>query len=275
MTDQNQERETIIMAVHLTPFIYIIIFVLLFVFAVVLQRKQWKYAISQIELKAHTVQAILLERITLQHNLITQLRKEIHDSPGQLLFVAKINLNMLEEYEQPPEYMQYLKKTNDLISQSIHELRALMKRMEEESVPTERLIEGIRYALEKIRKNSPTDTRLIITGESYSVPKAHEIILLKAVEEVLAFLMKPMPPDEIKVVLDFAFADLKLSLHIKNPQLPVGIDNTPCAEILNQLETRCRLIDFDCAIEEADGIITLQLFARRRKHLWYFMHNYW
>lgn len=276
MAEQNHEREAIIIALHLTPLIYLTIAAMIFACAFVLQRKQHKQAISQIELKAYEVQVILLERITLQNNLLTQLRKQLHDSPCQLLFVAKINLSMIEEQAQAAEYLPYIKKTNELISQSIQELRTLMKRMEEEAVPGGKLINGIKYIIEKIKNTSTTETSLLIRGQSYSLPNADEIILLKAVEEVLACIMKPTEPSEIQVVLNFSGDDFQLNITTCYHNSIKSADIPNFNALIHQLEIRCRLIDFDYRFKQVDNhTISFQLLAKPAVSEWYLMPYYW
>jgi signal transduction histidine kinase len=75
-------------------------------------------------LQAKFQQALLQTQIEIQEQTLTTISQEIHDNIGQVLSLAKLNLNTL----QPDEH-EKLKDTKMLVSKAINDLRDLSRSM--------------------------------------------------------------------------------------------------------------------------------------------------
>ncbi len=273
MADQNQEREVILLTIDIATLVYLTGFALILALILVLRLKHWKDTLEKLETRAQQVQAILLERLAHQNKFLNQLRKELHESPCQLLFVAQINLNMAEDQRPDDEQILLFTSTNRLITQTIQELRSLMRRLEEAAAPAESLTAGIRHELDKISNTRQTYTRLMITGRAYALESAQEIILLKMIEQLWCAIPAETLPEELRVEIDYATRGFSLKIIMANLK-PLNDGQAPI--YLRQAATlrqQCRLIDFEYHQQvEDNGSVVLQLFApkpvnkRRYKH---------
>ncbi|UTA66449.1 hypothetical protein [Emticicia sp. 21SJ11W-3] len=254
MADQNQEREVILLTIDIATLVYLTGFALIFALILVLKLKHWKDTLEKLETRAQQVQAILLERLAHQNKFLNQLRKELHESPCQLLFVAQINLNMAEE-DQPTgdEHILLFTNTNRLITQTIQELRNLMRRLEEAAAPAESLTAGIRHELDKIRNTTLTDTRMTVVGRVFALRPEQEIILLKMIQELWSTTDFEIPPAELWIDLRFEPDNFTMLVSLWHGSDVEEAQRRIIEQQTAETRKKCRLIDFDCRQAWADA----------------------
>ena len=66
---------------------------------------------------------ILQSQLEVQNQTLQQIGQELHDNVGQILSVARLHLNFLEEQQTDSETHQYAKSTNELIGKAIADIR--------------------------------------------------------------------------------------------------------------------------------------------------------
>ena len=66
------------------------------VFVLIYQKKQLQYMSERKQLKADYDKEILESRLEIQEQTMKSISQEVHDNIGQVLSVAKLNLNMID-----------------------------------------------------------------------------------------------------------------------------------------------------------------------------------
>ena len=208
-------------------------------------------------LQSQFAQEILKSQIEVQNHTLQQLGQELHDNIGQLLSVAKINLNILEEAALDSENHEYIKQTNDIISQSINDLRALTKSLDGDFVEQFGLQQSLSEELQRIRKTKKFETEITIEGEAYSLGYEREIILFRIFQEFLNNTIKHSRAKNINVQLMYDSEDFRLRLSDDGK----GFDyNEIMARKINQsgsglrnMARRCELIGGKCEFKSDIG----------------------
>ena len=254
---QSQISEVIIIIVVGTILVLLLIlFIVSFFF--IYQRRQLQNQKEKAILKSQFAQEILKSQIEVQNSTLQQVGQELHDNIGQLLSVAKINLNILEGTLQEEENREYIKQTNEIIGQSIHDLRALTKSLDGDFVQQFGLQESMAYELQRIRKTKRFDTEINVNGEAYTFGYEREIILFRIFQEFLNNSIKHSGAKNISVELTYGQENFSLSLSDDGKGFDFEKLMTQKTLIssgagLRNIERRCELIGGKCLYETSNG----------------------
>ncbi len=181
--------------------IYIIIFSTLFlgglmstfVVAMVFIHRQRHAKIRQKldQIQAEFENTILNVENEIQQETLTQIGRELHDNIGQLLSLAKLNLN-----SGKPEKQLEAKEN---INQIIKEVRALSKTLNLDWVEAVTLDDFISQQLEKIQSTGYCQTSLESNQAFQNLNKDQKLVLIRVIQECLNNAIKHAHPDHITI----------------------------------------------------------------------------
>jgi signal transduction histidine kinase len=194
-------EELILTFVSIT-IILIVLVSFIIIFAISFQRRQLKHKQEKATLKAQYDQEILKSQLEVQNATLQNVGRELHDNIGQLLSVAQINLNVLEESQTDDE--GYLKQTNEVISQSIAELRALTKSLDGDFVQDFGLEQSLSHELQRIRKTRKFETEISIHGDKKTLGYEKEIVLFRVSQEILNNALKHSKAKNLTILIQYS-----------------------------------------------------------------------
>ena len=169
------------------------------VFMMYYQKKKRGYFQEKAALKAQYEQEILTSQLEVQNATMQHIAEELHDNIGQMLSVARINLNVVEEFGEGVDRREFIRQANELIAKSIQELRALTKSLDGDFVEDFGLTESIAQELQRIRHTGIFGTELRTSGEAYSLGFQREIVLYRIVQEVINNAIKHSEAKQVTV----------------------------------------------------------------------------
>ncbi len=193
----------ILLTFLMATIILLLLIVFIIVYASFFQKKRIQFMQEKATLQAQFTQELLQTQIEIQNATLQQISEELHDNIGQLLSVAKINLNILEETEQNSDNQEHIKQTNEIIGQSIQDLRLLTKSFDGDFVKDFGLEESLSQELLRIRKTNKYQTELLVSGERYTLGYESEIVLFRIAQEVLNNIMKHAQATRIEAQLSY------------------------------------------------------------------------
>lgn len=248
--------------------------VLIFILGVVVVISIMRYQNSiqkLINLKAQYDQEILTSQIEVQNTTLQYIGRELHDNIGQLLSVAKINLNVLEETTQNTENEDFIKQTNELVEQSIHELRALSKSLDGDFVHDFGLQQSIAHELQRIRKTKKFETELTLHGEKYTLGYDREIVLFRIVQEILNNALKHSKAKNIEIDMNYLPNNFTLTVmdNGKGFDFETIIKNelSQSGAGLRNIKRRATLINFECNIDSQINQGTKYILSTKKTSL--------
>lgn len=162
----------------------------LILFALLFQKRQSIYKQEKAALHAQYAQEMLQTQIEVQNATLQQIGQELHDNIGQLLSVARINLNMLQEMQHSAEVRPFIVQTNEVVNQSIVDLRGLTKSLDGDFVKDFGLEQSLSYELHRIQKTGLFETVFTVYGDRYSLGYEKEIVLFRVSQEALNNMIK-------------------------------------------------------------------------------------
>ncbi len=235
--------------------ILLLLITFLFAFFLFFQNRQRKFLQEKAALKTAYDQEILKTQIEVQNQTLQHIGQELHDNIGQLLSVAKINLNILEESDNAE--LDFIKQTNEIITQSISDLRALTKSLDGDFVKDFGLEESISHELQRIRKTRRFQTEISVLGEKRKLGYEREIVLFRIVQEVFNNALKHSKAKNLTIILHY-FSQ-SFSLNINDNGKGFDLENINQKSLsqsgagLRNMQRRMELIGGNCKISSEIG----------------------
>ena len=134
-------------------------------------------------------QELLQTQIEIQEQTLKTISQEIHDNIGQVLSLAKLNLNTFEGIESDTNQTK-INDTKNLVSKAINDLRDLSRSMHGDKIAELGLQESVASELKILQNTGQYITELKITGEPYKLAPQKEMVLFRIVQEAMNNVIK-------------------------------------------------------------------------------------
>jgi len=205
-------------------------------------------------MKTQFEQELLKTQLEIQEQTLKTISEEIHDNVGQVLSLAKLNLNTFESH---PE--KKLQDTKQLISKAINDLRDLSRSMHGDRIAELGLQQSLADELQILENSGEFKTNMKITGEPYKLPPQKEMVLFRIAQEALNNCIKYSRSKNITVTLHYEAGGFSLCIADDG----IGFDtNTRTGIGLKSMQNRAALIDGRFNLHSAPGngtSITIEL----------------
>ncbi len=157
-----------------------------------------KYQSEQIE--SRYKQELLTTQLEIQEQTLATISQEIHDNIGQILSLAKLNLNtMLVQPAGKPK----LDSTVQLVSKAISDLRDLSRSMHGDRIAELGLHEAIAAEMKIVQNTGQFTTDMQTTGSIYRLEQQPEMVLFRMVQEALHNAIKHSLASNISIHMDY------------------------------------------------------------------------
>ena len=180
-------------------------------FLFIFSNRNWKHQREKQLMKTQFEQELLQTQLEIQEQTLKTISEEIHDNVGQVLSLAKLNLNTVGIIND--EQVQFkINSTKDLVSKAINDLRDLSRSLHGEKVGEIGLQEAIANELKIIQNTGQFKTELNVTGQVYTQNPQKEMVLFRIVQEALHNAVKHANATNLKVVMNYSAANFTLTI---------------------------------------------------------------
>jgi len=204
------EQTEIQILVFVTTIIVLILAIALVVFFSYFQKKKTNYLIQQRETEKRFEEEINKSKMEIQEQALQNISWEIHDNVGQLLSVAKMQLNMIQ-YTLPEENQASIQETSEIVGKSLQELRGLAKSLNPETIKNKGLVESITQEVERYNRLNFIDASLEVSEDYYNLSNEKEIILFRILQEFCNNTLKYSKAKNLTINLDFKENQLNIT----------------------------------------------------------------
>lgn len=186
-------------------FIFNLIFIA-FICAIIIFIREYKIKkkahVKELETKDFLHKKELLEtQMEIQKQTMEHIGREIHDNVGQKLTLSSIYLQQLVFEKKVPQITENINTINDIINESLNELRHLSKSLTDDTIENNSITELIEKECKKIRYLKTCKivfiNRLKISITSYQIKS----ILLRIVQEFIQNSIKHSQCKNIYILL--------------------------------------------------------------------------
>jgi signal transduction histidine kinase len=183
--------------------VLIIITSLVIMFFVVFQKRKNKLLQDRMKQQQVFEAEITQAQTETQEQTLKNIGWELHDNIGQLLSFANMQLSILK-MQMADEVKDKFKDTSDALKQSLAEVRALSKTLNNEVVLNTGFEKSITNELSRLKKMKFDSAELHIIGEKVLFSnRKHEIILFRILQEFLSNSVKYSEAKNISITLDY------------------------------------------------------------------------
>ncbi len=190
-----------------TPIFIITLFLLIVAIGIIMlvlvyQKKQLQYLREKEQLKVTFEKEILQSQLEIQEQTFKNISQEIHDNIGQVLTLAKLNVNTMPDFNSK-DLQEKIGDTRELITKAIQDLRDLSKSLNTDFVTNLGLVKSIEYELSIFKKAAGLQTNFVIEGSHYSLSHQKELILFRIFQEGLNNIIKHSKASLVNVFVKY------------------------------------------------------------------------
>jgi signal transduction histidine kinase len=183
--------------------VLIIITSLVIVFFVVFQKRKNKLLHDKLKQQQAFEAEIAQAQTEIQEQTLKNIGWELHDNVGQLLSFASMQLSILK-MQMTDDVKNKFTDTSDALKQSLAEVRALSKTLNNEVILNTGFEKSIINELNRLKKMKFDSAELHIIGEKVLFSnRKHEIILFRILQEFLSNSVKYSEAKNISITLDY------------------------------------------------------------------------
>lgn len=221
--------------------VLVIVTTLVIVFFVVFLKRKNKLLLDKIEQQQAFEAEIAQAETETQEQTLKNIGWELHDNVGQLLSFANMQLSILK-MQVADDVKEKFKETSDALKESLAEVRALSKTLNNEVVLNIGFEKSIANELNRMKKMKFESAELEIIGEVKAFKnRKHEIILFRIFQEFLSNSVKYSEAKNIKIILNYQSNTLIITA--KDDGKGFNLNETEKGSGLINMKSRASLIN--------------------------------
>lgn len=233
------EQEGNIVLIVSTIIIVLVVLFLIVLFTI-FQRRKNQLLTEKAEEKKRFEKEIAETQIEIREETLRNISWELHDNIGQLLTLAKIQLQNASE--------ENLGDISETITKSLNEIRSLSKLINPEFIKNIKFKEALALEIERFNRLKFIDATLTITGEEKEVDQKHGIIMFRILQEFFSNTIKHAKGSKLDVFLHFK--EDALEIIAKDNGVGFNINEVAKKGIgLQNIKTRVELINAEANIK--------------------------
>jgi len=229
---------------------------LIILYALAYQKRRSRHTTEKKEMETRFQSAIMETQIEIQEQTFKNIAQEIHDNIGQVLILAKLNLNTFPPTNDEAT-LERVNGTKQLVSKAINDLRDLGKILHGDKITELGLYDSVANELKVLQNTGLYKVSLQVDGNKYRMQPQKEMVLFRIVQESIHNAIKHAQPKNIDISLLYGPAFFTLIVADDG----AGFDQASLAGSatgigLTNMKNRATLIGGKLSIQSATGMGT-------------------
>lgn len=229
-------------AVGVTSLVMGLLTIFVIYFVIIYRKKQKAFDWERESFK----QALLLTKIEIKEQTLSNISRELHDNLGQMASLIKINLNLVLPH-LAGENQTKISESLDLLKQLIQDIKSLSVTLKGENLVRFGLLKMIETDLERYQKTGQLSINLKATAEFPNLDTAVEIFLYRMSQEIFNNILKHSQASSADVTISHSNGTLLLEVTDN------GVGFEPARVIqgsgLLNLSERCQMIGAELSLD--------------------------
>lgn len=196
------QKPELLIGVLITTFVFLIIGFFVLILIAFIHKRKIKHIEEKQEMRFRFNQELMQTQLEIQEQTLKRISQEIHDNVGQILTLAKINLN-LPGIELEEAVQLKIDHSRELVATAIRDLRDLAKTMNTDYVSEVGLPQALNQQILSINRTGEFQGVFILEGEPVSFDRNINLILFRIIQELLNNAIKHSGASVIKIALRF------------------------------------------------------------------------
>lgn len=225
------EKSSEVVIIITTVIVLLMTFGIIILFSI-FQRRKNDLLINQEKEREKFEKEIAETQIEIREQTLRNISWELHDNIGQLLTLAKIQLQSATK--------ENIKEVSDTITKGLSEVRALSKLINPEAMSNIDLREAIQLEINRFNRLNFIASTLKISGEEKDIDKKSGIIIFRILQEFFSNTIKHSKATELNVFLDYQEDSLQITVSDNG----IGFSSTEMKEGIGliNIKNRAKLI---------------------------------
>lgn len=243
---QKEKLELIVSIISASVFVLLLMIAVFFLFRIYWKRKN-TLLLEKRQMAVQFEQTLLQSKLEIQEQTFADISREIHDNIGQVLSLARINLNTMAEQAENPK----INLVDELMEKAITDLRNLSHSLDADLMRKKGWLEPTQKLLRDLEKSGKYVTRLFISENPPTLGNDKPIILFRMIQEIVNNIIKHAGANLIELSVSKDKERLQISL--KDNGKGFSKEKISAGAGLRNLENRARMIAADLAIDSEPG----------------------
>lgn len=186
----------------------LIFFIVLFAVAYV-QRKTYFEKEKQ-EMHKSFEEILMQSQLEIQEQIFANISRDIHDNVGQLLSLAKMQINLMEQSNAYSSVA--LKELRENLSLAMSDLRDIAKSLSGERVNNLGLLKVVEQEAERINRSTQLQIDVHASGEEKHLPLEKQLIAFRIIQETLQNIIKHANATCVKIHFRYVAHAVEISI---------------------------------------------------------------
>ena len=231
--------------------VLILVTALIITFFIVFLKRKNKLLLDKIKREQEFQEELSKTQLEIQEQTLKNIGWELHDNVGQLLSFASMQLNLLSS-QVDEGVKKTVEDTKGVISDSINEVRALSRSLNNDVILNLGLKQSIQNEVNRLNKLKKIDAELLIKGEEQPLKNPQdEIILFRILQEFLSNTIKYSEADKLSIALDYT--DDHLNISAEDNGKGFDINTITQGSGLINMNSRAELIHTNFKLDSSPG----------------------
>lgn len=228
--------------------LFFVIFFYLLIYQ--LQRRKSLHQKEMFELKASFERTIMQSQLEIQEQTFRTISQEIHDNIGQVLSLAKLNLNTIPQQEVSDK----IALTEELLGKAITDLRDISKSLHPEKIADIGLVNAIRNEMLLVQKTAKIKTEFTTNADEINPGNEKAVIIFRMIQEALHNIIRHAKAKRITLAMQHTGE--KIIIEITDDGVGFNTEKLKATETgigLKSIRQRCALINAQCILTSQPG----------------------
>jgi hypothetical protein len=205
-----------------------------------------------LQLEAKIAEEVNNARNEIQQLTLNNISQEIHDNVGQLLSLAKMQLNLIEE--APEKDSDLIRETKENISKAMSDLRDLAKGMSSDRIKVLGLYDSVIQEAERISRAGSLRIEVSSNGEKQEPDHQKQLVIFRVIQECFQNIMKHAQAAHVKVDFTYQPESFDISIQDDGKGFEFNAERTATTGLgLMNLFNRVNLVGGEAKVNTAPG----------------------
>lgn len=213
----------------------------------IFQKRKNKLLREQQDAENRFREEIIETQIEIREETLRNISWELHDNIGQMLTLAKIQLQNADDISEP------VNEASETIGKCLTELRSLSKLINPDTFKNLSLVEALKLEIERFNRMKYLEATLNFNKETFELDVKVEVVIFRMLQEFFTNTVKHSKATKLNVNVDYT--DDLLSIEAKDNG--IGFDSSRIKHAtgigLSNIRNRAKLIKAEAQIISKKG----------------------
>jgi len=204
------EEYEIISGIVVASMVFLIIGFFVVILVVYMNQRKKKLLDEKQTMELNFQRALVQSQQEIQEQAFNHISQEIHDNVGQVLSLAKVQINIMNESDNLNK--EVLNEVKENVSKAMTDLRDIAKSLNTDRIRSMTIQSSVRIEAERISKTGFCIVEMHISGEEKDISNQKKLILFRIIQESLQNCIKHANASSIKISFNYLPGQLCVSI---------------------------------------------------------------